>query len=146
MGFEDQNTSEAVDPRPERVHDDNYVLNELKREFQTKLSTPLDLNTAIRTAEVTVQFENNSQADTALRNVTPGDGSVTYSGGAFTVETAATATRHTTVTRPPASAVNVVYRYFSDSRNIFSNTRAVRERVGNRIAILCHYLPPRVGS
>jgi hypothetical protein len=51
------------------------------------LFTPLNLNGAIRTEEVTVQFENNSQADTDLRNVRPGDGSVSFSGGAFTVAT-----------------------------------------------------------
>jgi hypothetical protein len=33
MGFDDETTSGPVDPRPERVHDDNYVLNELKRVF-----------------------------------------------------------------------------------------------------------------
>lgn len=31
MAFEDETTSGPVDPRPERVHDSNYVLNELKR-------------------------------------------------------------------------------------------------------------------
>lgn len=31
MGFEDQTTGPAIEPREERVHDDNYVLNELKR-------------------------------------------------------------------------------------------------------------------
>lgn len=31
MGFEDQNTSPPINPREERVHSDNYVLNELKR-------------------------------------------------------------------------------------------------------------------
>lgn len=33
MGFEDETTSGPVTPRPERVHDDNYVLNELKGAF-----------------------------------------------------------------------------------------------------------------
>lgn len=33
MGFDDQNTSLPVNPRNERVHDDNYVLNEIKRMF-----------------------------------------------------------------------------------------------------------------
>jgi len=41
----------------------------------------LNLNGAIRTEEVTVQFENNSQADTDLRNVRPGGDSVSFSGG-----------------------------------------------------------------
>lgn len=31
MGFEDQTTGPAIEPREERVNDDNYVLNELKR-------------------------------------------------------------------------------------------------------------------
>lgn len=52
---------------------------------------PLNLNGAIRTEEVTVQFENNSQADTALRNLNPGDGSVGFSGGGFDISTTATA-------------------------------------------------------
>lgn len=33
MGFDDQNTSGPVNPRPERVHSDNYVLNEIKRDL-----------------------------------------------------------------------------------------------------------------
>lgn len=31
MGFDDQTTSGPLTPRQDRVHDDNYVLNELKR-------------------------------------------------------------------------------------------------------------------
>ena len=57
-----------------------------------ELLTPLNLNGAIRTEEVTVQFENNSQADTDLRNVRPGDGSVTFTEGGFDIATAASGT------------------------------------------------------
>jgi len=31
MGFDDETTGLPVDPRAERVHSDNYVLNELKK-------------------------------------------------------------------------------------------------------------------
>ena len=55
--------------------------------IRDNLFAPLNLNGAIRTEKVAVQFENNSQADTDLRNVRPGDGSVLFSGGAFTVRT-----------------------------------------------------------
>jgi len=48
MGFEDETTSAPLYPRPERVHSDNYVLNELKRfeyaskdNFDRKVSNPL---------------------------------------------------------------------------------------------------------
>ena len=53
---------------------------------------PLNLNNAIRTEEVTVQFENNSQSDTKLRNVKPGDASVDFGAGRFEVTTTATGT------------------------------------------------------
>lgn len=65
---------------------------DIEEAVQDKLATPLDLNTAVRTEEVTVQFENNSQTNTDLRNVRPGNGSVTFSKGRFVVETAASGT------------------------------------------------------
>jgi len=55
--------------------------DEVRGALRDNFFTPLDLNNAIRTEEVTVQLENNSQADTDLRNVRPGDGSVNFSGG-----------------------------------------------------------------
>jgi formylglycine-generating enzyme required for sulfatase activity len=87
-----QTTAKPIAPSDDYVHDSEYLLNELKRLFQQEFTTPLNLNSAVRTEEVTIQFENNSQADTDLRNVRPGDGTVTFESGRFTVETTATAT------------------------------------------------------
>lgn len=66
--------------------------DETVREIAADFFPPLNLNGAVRTEEVTIQFENNSQADTDLRNVRPGTGSITYENGAYTVETTATGT------------------------------------------------------
>jgi hypothetical protein len=53
------------------------------------LTTPISLNTALRTEEATTQYENNSQLNTDLRNVKPGNGTVSFADGRFTVETTA---------------------------------------------------------
>jgi hypothetical protein len=74
------------------VTDSPVTEDELLALLKEVKSPPLDLNNAIRTEEVTVQFENNSQADTDLRNLKPGDGSTSFSSGAFTLETTATGT------------------------------------------------------
>lgn len=62
--------------------------------IRKELFAPLNLNGAIRTEEVTVQFENNSQADSLLRNVDTisGSASVTFSDGRFLLETTANGT------------------------------------------------------
>jgi len=89
---ESLNTSDPVQQDQDRVHDDNYVYNQIRNLLKKKFATPLDLNNAIRTEEVTIQFENNSQIDTDLRNVRPGTGSVTFSNGEFTINTTADGT------------------------------------------------------
>lgn len=70
----------------------SFAIKDVEDAIKDKLATPLDLNTAIRTEEVTVQFENNSQANTNLRNVKPGNGSVTFTNGKFEVATTASGT------------------------------------------------------
>lgn len=70
----------------------SFGTKDLEDAIKDKLATPLDLNTAVRTEEVTVQFENNSQTNTDLRNVRPGDGTVSFSKGRFVLETAASGT------------------------------------------------------
>lgn len=64
-------------------------LGEFLDEF---MYTPLSLNTAIRVEEAETQFENNSQLDTDLRNVRPGNGSVPFTNGRFEVQTSASGT------------------------------------------------------
>jgi hypothetical protein len=66
--------------------------SELNEALEDHLFAPLNLNGAVRTEEVTVQFENNSQADTALRNLKPGDGSAVFTAGAFDIQTTDTGT------------------------------------------------------
>lgn len=82
-------TGEPVEQDDARVHDDNYVFNQIRDLINSKFATPIDLNKAIRTEEVTVQFQNNSQEDTDLRNVRVGNGTVDFSGGVFTLSTSA---------------------------------------------------------
>jgi hypothetical protein len=86
---ENLNTSEPVEQDPAQVHDDNYVYNQIRDLLSSKFATPLDLNNAIRTEEVTIQFENNSQENTDLRNVRVGNGTITFANGVFTLETGA---------------------------------------------------------
>jgi len=53
--------------------------------------TPLELNNATRVENANVQFENNSQIDSKIRNVKVGNGSVTDGGSTFRVTTPAQA-------------------------------------------------------
>lgn len=53
------------------------------------LATPLDPSRSIVAAEPRLQLESSSQADSDLRNVRPGNGTVSLSGGEFTVSTPA---------------------------------------------------------
>lgn len=56
------------------------------------LTGPLNQSRARRTTEATTQLENNTSLDTDVRNVRPGDGSVSLSTGEFSVKTTATGT------------------------------------------------------
>lgn len=58
-------------------------------DFSEELIGALDLNKAIRTEEATTQLQANSQKDTDLRNVKPGNASVNFSNGEFEVTTTA---------------------------------------------------------
>lgn len=61
MTFENETTSGVLDPRPERVHDDNYVLNELKRLFIPEISTKNSFDTTLSASEtVTGEWEDVS--------------------------------------------------------------------------------------
>lgn len=87
-------TSSPPKQTEDRVHDNNFVLNQLRNAVVSKNETPINLNDAVRTEEVTIQFENNSQVNTSLRNVEVGAGSVTFENGSFTISTDATADSH----------------------------------------------------